>query len=139
LVTIQTGPEGQTVRKVFIEDGCEIDRELYLGIVLDRAASLPVLMASTEGGVEIEKVAEETPDKIFKEHFDPHVGLHGYQVRKLCRRLGLKGPTVRKCREIHEDALPTLRPAGLQHGGDQSLGRHEVGRNGRPRCEDHFR
>jgi succinyl-CoA synthetase beta subunit len=100
LVTIQTGPEGQTVRKVFIEDGCEIDRELYLGIVLDRAASLPVLMASTEGGVEIEKVAEETPDKIFKEHFDPHVGLHGYQVRKLCRRLGLQGPTVRSAEKF---------------------------------------
>jgi len=100
LVTIQTGPEGQTVRKIFVEDGCDIDRELYLGIVLDRAVSMPVLMASTEGGVEIEKVAEETPDKIFKEHFDPHVGLHGYQVRKLCRRLGLKGPTVRSAEKF---------------------------------------
>jgi len=100
LVTIQTGPEGQKVRQVFIEEGCAIDRELYLGIVLDRAASLPVLMASTEGGVEIEKVAEETPDLIFKEHFDPHVGLHGYQVRKLCQKLGLKGPTVRSAEKF---------------------------------------
>ncbi len=63
LVTIQTGAEGQTVNQVFIEEGCQIARELYLGIVLDRAASMPVLMVSSEGGVEIEKVAEETPRK----------------------------------------------------------------------------
>lgn len=94
LVTIQTGKEGQTVGKVFIEEGCQIDRELYLGIVLDRAAAKPVLMVSTEGGVEIEKVAAETPEKIHKEHFDPHFGLQGYQVRKLCAKLGLKGATV---------------------------------------------
>ncbi len=71
LVTIQTGPEGKTVNKVFVEAGCDIARELYLGIVLDRAAAKPVLMVSTEGGVEIEKVAEETPELIYKEHFDP--------------------------------------------------------------------
>ena len=100
LVTIQTGPDGQTVRQVFIEEGCAIERELYLGIVLDRAASLPVLMASTEGGVEIEKVAEETPELIFKEHFNPHVGLHGYQVRKLCQKLGLRGPSVRSAEKF---------------------------------------
>ena len=95
LVTIQTGPEGRTVRRVFVEEGCNIARELYLGIVLDRAAAKPVLMASQEGGVEIEKVAAETPEKIFKEHFDPHVGLHSYQVRKLCTKLGLSGPAVK--------------------------------------------
>jgi succinyl-CoA synthetase beta subunit len=95
LVTIQTGQEGQTVRRVFVESGCDIDRELYLGIVLDRAAARPVLMCSQEGGVEIEKVAAETPEKIFKEHFDPAIGLESYQVRKLCKRLGLEGGTVR--------------------------------------------
>ena len=95
LVTIQTGPEGKTVNKVFVEAGCNIARELYLGIVLDRAAAMPVLMCSTEGGVEIEKVAEETPDLIFKEHFDPHFGLQSYQVRKLCAKLGIKGKSVR--------------------------------------------
>jgi succinyl-CoA synthetase beta subunit len=100
LVTLQTGPEGQIVRQVFVEDGCAIDRELYLGIVLDRAVSRPVLMASTEGGVEIEKVAEETPDRIFKEHFDPHVGLHGFQVRKLCRKLGISGSSVRSAEKF---------------------------------------
>jgi succinyl-CoA synthetase beta subunit len=94
LVTIQTGPEGKTVNRVFVEEGCQIARELYLGIVLDRAAAKPVLMVSSEGGVEIEKVAAETPHLIFKEHFDPHVGLMPYQVRKLCYRLNLKGPSV---------------------------------------------
>ncbi|MEM8666537.1 MAG: ADP-forming succinate--CoA ligase subunit beta [Planctomycetota bacterium] len=95
LVTIQTGPEGKTVNKVFVEAGCEIARELYLGIVLDRAVARPVLMASTEGGVEIEKVAEETPELIFKEHFDPAVGLEGFQVRKLCKKLGITGAAAK--------------------------------------------
>ena len=81
LVTIQTGPEGKKVNQVLVEAGCDIDRELYLGIVLDRAASRPVLMCSQEGGVEIEKVAAETPEKIFKEHFDPAQGLESFQVR----------------------------------------------------------
>lgn len=91
LVTIQTGPEGKTVNQVFVEAGCDIARELYLGIVLDRAVAKPVLMVSTEGGVEIEAVAEETPELIFKEHFDPAVGLEAYQVRKLCKKLGITG------------------------------------------------
>lgn len=94
LETIQTGPEGKTVNQVFVEEGCKIARELYLGIVLDRAAAMPVVMASSEGGVEIEKVAHDTPELIYKEHFDPHFGLQPYQVRKLCVKLGLKGPTV---------------------------------------------
>ena len=95
LVTIQTGPEGQKVNQIFVEQGCSIARELYLGIVLDRATSMPVLMASTEGGVEIEKVAEETPDLILKEHFDPAIGLESFQVRKLCKKLGIEGPAAR--------------------------------------------
>ena len=95
LATIQTGPEGQTVRRVLIEAGCDIARELYLGIVLDRAEKRPVLMVSSEGGVEIEKVAAETPELIHKEHFDPNVGLHGFQVRKLCQKLRISGKSVR--------------------------------------------
>jgi succinyl-CoA synthetase beta subunit len=95
LVTIQTGAEGKIVNQVLVEEGCEIARELYLGIVLDRAVALPVLMASQEGGVEIEKVAAETPEKIFKEHFDPGYGLHAYQVRKLCQTLELTGNSVK--------------------------------------------
>ena len=95
LITIQTGPQGQTVRHVLVEEGCDFARELYLGIVLDRARCQPVLMVSNEGGVEIEKVAAETPELIFKEHFDPHVGLQSYQVRKLCARLELSGNSLR--------------------------------------------
>lgn len=95
LVTIQTGSSGAKVNQVFVEAGCDIDRELYLGIVLDRAAAMPVLMVSSEGGVEIEKVAEETPEKIFREHFHPAVGLQSYQVRKLCKKLGITGPAAR--------------------------------------------
>jgi len=95
LVTIQTGDAGQKVSKVFVEAGCDIDRELYLGIVLDRAVSKPVVMASSEGGVEIEKVAAETPELIHKEHFDPAVGLQSYQVRKLCQKVGITGKAVR--------------------------------------------
>jgi len=94
LVTIQTGAEGKQVNTVFVEEGCKIARELYLGIVLDRAAAKPVLMVSSEGGVEIEKVAEETPNLIFKEHFDPHFGIQPYQINKLCYRLGIKGASV---------------------------------------------
>ncbi|MEO1972017.1 MAG: ADP-forming succinate--CoA ligase subunit beta, partial [Pirellulaceae bacterium] len=95
LVTIQTGENGQTVRQVLIEKGCDIARELYLGVVLDRAAAMPVLMASTEGGVEIEKVAEETPELIHKEHFRPGIGLQSYQIRKLCKKLAIEGPAAR--------------------------------------------
>ena len=91
LVTIQTGAEGSIVNQVFVEQGCKIARELYLGIVVDRAAAKPVLMASSEGGVEIEKVAHDTPEKIFYEHFDPARGIESFQVRKLCKKLGISG------------------------------------------------
>jgi succinyl-CoA synthetase beta subunit len=91
LVTHQTGPQGQTVRKVYVEAGCDIAREIYLGMLLDRANSRIVVMASTEGGVEIEKVAEETPEKILKVWVDPVVGLQGYQGRQLAFGLGLEG------------------------------------------------
>ncbi len=95
LVTIQTGSEGSVVNQVFVEAGCDIARELYLGIVLDREAAMPVLMVSSEGGVEIEKVAEESPEKIFREHFHPALGLESFQVRKLCKKLGIQGATAR--------------------------------------------
>jgi len=91
LVTHQTGPEGKRVNKVLVEQGLSIARELYVGIVLDRAASQLVVMASTEGGVEIEKVAAETPEKILKEYIDPLTGLRPSQARKLAFGLGLEG------------------------------------------------
>ncbi|TDI97742.1 MAG: ADP-forming succinate--CoA ligase subunit beta [Caldithrix sp.] len=95
LVTHQTGPKGKKVRKVLIEEGLDILRELYLGIVLDRTNGQLVFMASTEGGVEIEKVASETPEKILKEHIDLTVGLQPFQARKLAFGLGLQGEQVK--------------------------------------------
>jgi succinyl-CoA synthetase beta subunit len=89
LVTHQTGPEGKIVKRLLIEQGINIERELYVGITLDRAQSKHVLMVSTEGGVEIEKVAAETPEKILKETIQPEVGLQIYQARKLAFGLGL--------------------------------------------------
>ncbi|MCA1559487.1 MAG: ADP-forming succinate--CoA ligase subunit beta [Acidobacteria bacterium] len=94
LVTIQTGPAGQLVERVLVEQGLKIERELYLGLVLDRATERPVLMASQEGGVEIEKVAEETPDRIYKEFIHPGAGLSAFQTRKLAFALGLEGPQI---------------------------------------------
>ena len=91
LVTHQTGPEGKIVKRILVEQGLAIERELYAGIVLDRAKSQLVFMVSTEGGVEIEKVAAETPDKILKEWIDPAVGLMPFQARKLAFGLGLVG------------------------------------------------
>jgi succinyl-CoA synthetase beta subunit len=94
LVTHQTGPQGQKVQRLLIEEGSAIDRELYLGIVLDRAAARLVFMASQAGGMEIEEVAKETPEKIYKEYIDPAIGLQPYQARKLAFKLGLKPTQV---------------------------------------------
>ncbi|QDE68621.1 MULTISPECIES: ADP-forming succinate--CoA ligase subunit beta [Myxococcus] len=96
LKTIQTGPEGQTVHKVYIEEGLAIGQELYLGVTLDRATSRITFMASREGGVEIEEVAEKHPEKILRESVDPAVGFQDFQGRKLAFGLGLSGPTVNK-------------------------------------------
>jgi succinyl-CoA synthetase beta subunit len=89
LVTHQTGPEGKVVHKVYIEEGADIAKEYYLGMLLDRAAEMPVMMASTEGGMEIEKVAAETPEKIVKVTIDPTIGFQGFHGRKLAFGLGL--------------------------------------------------
>jgi succinyl-CoA synthetase beta subunit len=89
LVTIQTGPEGKAVHHVLVEAACTIAHEFYLAVVVDRAAGSPVLIASREGGVEIEHVAATTPERIFTEPFDPHCGLRPYQIRKLAWQLGL--------------------------------------------------
>jgi len=89
LITHQTGPEGKKVNKIFIEEGINIVSELYLGIVLDRSNEKYVMMGSTEGGTEIEVVAEKTPKKIFKVQIDPLIGMQAYQARQLVFKLGL--------------------------------------------------
>ena len=94
LVTHQTGPEGRKVRVLLIEEGLPIDREFYLGIVLDRATGRPVFMGSSAGGMDIEEVAAKTPEKILKETIDPGVGFRSFQARKLAFGLGIPGPLV---------------------------------------------
>ncbi len=96
LVTHQTGPEGKLVRKVLVEKATDIKRELYVGLVVDRAESKVVVMASSEGGVEIEEVAAKSPEKILKEYIDPGVGMMAYQARKLAFGLGMEPAQVSK-------------------------------------------
>jgi succinyl-CoA synthetase beta subunit len=96
LVTYQTGPVGQRVGRVLVEEGLQMDRELYFSILIDRSTQKPVLMASSEGGMDIEKVAEETPDLIVREYVDPGVGVTAFQARKLAFGIGLQGPQVSK-------------------------------------------
>jgi succinyl-CoA synthetase beta subunit len=120
LVTHQTGPEGQKVKQVLIEEMTDIDRELYLGIVLDRATSSLVVMASQAGGMDIEQVAAETPEKILKETIDPGIGLQGFQTRRLAFALGLEGDafkqgvkfiaTLAKAFEATDSSLAEINP-----------------------------
>ena len=128
LVTHQTGPAGKKVNKLLIEQGIDIDRELYLGIVLDRETSQFVMMASTEGGVEIEKVAAETPDKILKAWIDPGVGLQAFQARQLAFGLGLEGKQVGsavkfmmalyKAFEANDCSIVEINPLVVTKNGD---------------------
>ena len=120
LVTHQTGPEGKEVNRLLIEEGVDISRELYAGIVLDRSKEEFVFMASTEGGVEIEKVAEETPEKIVKVWIEPQFGLTTFQARQLAFALGLEGEQVKngvkmftalwKAFDTHDCSLAEINP-----------------------------
>jgi len=128
LVTHQTGPEGQKVRTVLIADAVDIKKEFYLGVTLDRQRSMPVIMASTEGGVEIETVAEETPEKILKEWVDPVIGLQAFQARKIAFGLGFEGPALKQAVNFvtqlytaYQDAdctLAEINPLTLTEQGD---------------------
>ena len=100
LVTPQTGPEGKEVQKVLVEEEMDIEKEFYLGVVVDRARACPVMMASAEGGVEIERVASETPEKVLMEYVDPSVGLRPFQVSRLAFGLGLAPGVVGKTRGV---------------------------------------
>ncbi|MGA2669398.1 MAG: ADP-forming succinate--CoA ligase subunit beta [Ignavibacteria bacterium] len=102
LVTHQTGPEGKIIRCVYITQALDFERELYLGILLDRGAERNVIMASTEGGVEIEKVAAETPEKIIKEWIDPSIGFQTFQAKRLAFALGMEG-------EVYKNFIPFIK------------------------------
>lgn len=128
LVTHQTGPEGKLVNKVLVEEASDIATELYLGMVIDRAAEKIVIMASQEGGMEIEEVAKTNPEKILKEYVDPTVGLLPYQCRKIAYFLGLKGRTVNKAVKFilglyqvfteKDCSLAEINPLIVTHDGD---------------------
>ncbi|MZQ81604.1 ADP-forming succinate--CoA ligase subunit beta [Paenibacillus sp. 5J-6] len=96
LVTHQTGPEGKEVKRLLIEEGCDIKKEYYVGVVVDRATGSVVLMASEEGGTEIEEVAEHSPEKIFKEVVDPAIGLQSFQARRLAYSINIPNELVNK-------------------------------------------
>ncbi|GAB6062470.1 ADP-forming succinate--CoA ligase subunit beta [Deferrisoma palaeochoriense] len=100
LVTHQTGPQGKEVLKVYVEEGCDIARELYLGVVIDRATCRVTIMASTEGGMEIEEVAAKTPEKILKQTVDPATGFFPFHGRKLAYGLGLEGEAAKNAQKF---------------------------------------
>src|SRR5690625_4306814 len=100
LVTPQTGPEGKEVKRLLIEEGCNIEKEYYVGLVLDRSISRVVLMGSEEGGTEIEEVAAKNPEKIFKEDIDPTIGLTGFQARRLAFNLNFPTHVINKVTKL---------------------------------------
>lgn len=108
LVTHQTGPEGKVVSRVLVENGCNIDKELYVSLLVDRATSKVTVMASTEGGMDIEEVAANTPEKIITEAIDPLVGLTAFQCRKIAFALGLKGKLTGKAAKLLEGLHTTF-------------------------------
>jgi len=128
LVTPQTGPEGQEVRRVLVEEAVDIDRELYLSATLDRGAGKPVLMASRQGGMDIEEVAERDPEAIVRQHFDPFLGLLPFEARRIVSALGLEGGTARQATKliaaltrayVETDAsLVEINPLLVTGGGD---------------------
>lgn len=128
LVTPQTGAEGKLVRKVYVEEGLAIARELYLGMLLDRETRTIVIMASTEGGMEIEEVAANTPEKILKEYVDYSVGIQPFHIRNLCFGLGLEGETAKKAMRFmnglyksfieKDSSLVEINPLIVTEGGD---------------------
>jgi succinyl-CoA synthetase beta subunit len=128
LVTHQTGPEGKKVGRVLIEEGLEIDRELYLSILIDRATASPVIIASAAGGMDIEEVAAKEPEKILREHINPGTGIAPFQGRKLAFGMGLSGATANKLVKllaaiykafIETDAsMVEINPLILTKGGD---------------------
>ena len=128
LVTHQTGPEGQEVRAVLVADGADIEKEFYLGVTLDRETSRQVIMASAEGGVEIEQVAEESPEKILRELVDPSIGLQPFQARRIAFGLGFEGDQVGqavqfvmalyRAYDATDSSLAEINPLVLTEQGD---------------------
>src|SRR5205823_36563 len=126
LVTHQTGPAGRVVNKVLVDESADIAREIYFAILLDRGTAAPLIVASTEGGVEIETVAEKSPEKIMRESVHPLAGLQPFQTRKLAKQLGFESSQSKEA-------------ARLFDGRSQSAGGHDKGRRSGAGCEIQFR
>ena len=136
LVTIQTGPEGKLVSTLLVEEGLKIARELYLGVVVDRESGGPILIASTEGGMDIEVVAHKTPEKILHEPFDVESGLRPYQARNIAYRLGLEGNSVRAAEKLftqlcqffidRDCSMVEINPLVVTEAGDLVVGDAKV-------------
>ena len=128
LVTAQTGAEGREVRKVLVEEGVAIRKELYLSMLVDRASNAPMIICSEAGGMEIEQVAAETPEKVLQERIDPALGLRTYQSRRIAQVLGLTGPAVRQAGKMLSDlyrlfvekdaSMLEINPLVVTEGGD---------------------
>ena len=139
LVTHQTGPEGRVVRRLLIEETLPIEKELYLGIVIDRAEARPVFMASAAGGMEIEQVAAENPAAILKEYIDPGMGLEAFQARKLAFALGLKAEADQSGGPVHDRVVQGVCGDGFFADGDQSVYHLHRRPPVRAGCENEFR
>ena len=128
LVTAQTGPAGQVVSRLLVEEGLDIASELYLGVLIDRAVQQPLMMASAEGGMDIEQVAARTPDLIHKVYIDPGIGLAAFQARRLADAVGVTGPAARRAAslmrrvytafEAVDASLVEINPLVVTGGGD---------------------
>ena len=128
LVTAQTGPRASTSSGVLVEEQLDVARELYVSVVIDNSVGLPIVMASSEGGMEIEEVAAKNPEAIKRTPVDPAVGFEPFQGRELAFALGLSGDLMRPAAGVYRGALQALRGERLLPGRDQSAGRHK----GRP-------
>jgi len=128
LVTKQTGPLGQKVRRLLVEEAVDISKELYLSVLLDRGSGAPLVMASAAGGMDIEEVAEKTPEAIVRQPIDPHLGIQPFQARRVARRLGLSGATAKQAAKLvtalveaylaSDASLIEINPLLITGGGD---------------------
>ena len=139
LVTKQTGPHGRVVRRVYVEAGCDIARELYLSLLVDRVTGRVTLVASTEGGMEIEEVAANHPEKILRVGVDPAAGISGFHARRLAFGLGLTGKQIAALQPLHPGAVRGLHRPRLLDRRDQPAGGHRRRRGHRAGCQDQLR
>ncbi len=136
LVTVQTGPAGKQVNRLYLEDGSDIEKEFYLSLLVDRESSWVSFVVSTEGGMDIEKVAHETPDKIVTFSVDPATGIMSHHGRTVAQALGLKGRSRQAGGKACGAALHGVPRQGHGDAGDQSTDRLQAGRIEVPRCQD---